>query len=78
MTREVHVRFCESLGVQFPGATHPSYRLAEGSKQSFTFQDWPETAALLKKLGANTRLGMPGTVQERLRDVPAAAQQQQQ
>ena len=23
MSREVHVRFCESLGVQFPGATHP-------------------------------------------------------
>jgi RNA-directed DNA polymerase len=23
MSREVHVRFCENLGVQFPGATHP-------------------------------------------------------
>ena len=23
MTRECHVRFCESLGVKFPGATHP-------------------------------------------------------
>jgi RNA-directed DNA polymerase len=23
MSREVHVRFCESLGVQFPGATQP-------------------------------------------------------
>jgi hypothetical protein len=23
MSREVHVRFCESLGVQLPGATHP-------------------------------------------------------
>ena len=23
MSREAHVRFCESLGVQFPGATHP-------------------------------------------------------
>jgi hypothetical protein len=23
MSREVHVRFCESLGVRFPGATHP-------------------------------------------------------
>ena len=22
MTRECHVRFCESLGAQFPGATH--------------------------------------------------------
>ncbi|MBZ5607286.1 MAG: ankyrin repeat domain-containing protein [Acidobacteriia bacterium] len=47
------------------------YRLAEGSKQSFQFQAWPETAAVLKQLGANTELGVPGTVQERLRDVPA-------
>jgi ankyrin repeat protein len=44
------------------------FRLAEGSKQSFQFQAWPETAELLKQLGAETRLGVPGTVQERLRD----------
>ncbi len=59
----------------FSGRT--AYRVAEGSKQTFQFQDWPETAELLKKLGANTRLGIPGTVRERLRDVPEAAQQQQ-
>ena len=46
-----------------------AYRMAEGAKQSFQFQSWPETAALLERLGANTRLGLPGTVQERLRDV---------
>ncbi|MEE2637544.1 MAG: ankyrin repeat domain-containing protein [Acidobacteriota bacterium] len=50
----------------FRGRT--AYRMAEGSKQSFQFQSWPETAALLASLGANTRLGIPGTVQERLRD----------
>ena len=44
--------------------------MAEGAKQSFQFQSWPETAELLKRLGADTRLGLPGTVQERLRDVP--------
>jgi hypothetical protein len=60
----------------FRGRT--AYRLAEGSKQSFQFQDWPETAELLKKLGADTRLGIPGTVQERVRDVPATTAQQQQ
>ena len=54
----------------FRGRT--AYRMAEGSKQSFQFQSWPETAAFLAELGANTRLGIPGTVQERLRDVPAA------
>ena len=55
----------------FRGRT--AYRMAEGSKQSFQFQSWPETAALLERLGANTSLGIPGTVQERLRDVPAQA-----
>ena len=40
------------------------YRMAEGSKQSFQFQSWPETAALLAELGADTKLGIAGTVQE--------------
>ena len=53
----------------FRGRT--AYRMAEGAKQSFQFQSWPETAALLERLGANTSLGIPGTVQERLRDVGA-------
>ena len=52
----------------FRGRT--AYRLAEGSKQSFQFQSWPDTAKLLKDLGANTDLGIPGTIQERLRDIP--------
>ena len=55
----------------FRGRT--AYRMAEGSKQSFQFQSWPETAALLAELGADTQIGIPGTVQERLRDVPAGA-----
>ena len=55
----------------FRGRT--AYRIAEGAKQSFQFQSWPETADLLKSLGANTRLGIPGTVHERLRDIPADA-----
>lgn len=57
----------------FRGRT--AYRLAEGSKQSFQFQEWPETAELLKQLGADTRLGVPGTVQERARDLAAEARQ---
>ena len=52
------------------------YRVAEGTKQSFQFQSWPESAALLERLGANTRLGIPGTVQEKIRDVPAATNDQ--
>ena len=47
------------------------FRLAEGAKQSFQFQDWPETAALLRSLGADTGLGIPGIVHERLRVVVA-------
>ena len=58
----------------FRGRT--AFRMAEGAKQSFQFQSWPETAELLNQLGANTRLGIPGTVQERLRDVPVAVDQQ--
>lgn len=54
----------------FRGRT--AFRLAEGSKQSFQFQAWPETAERLKALGADTSLGIPGTIQERLRDIPAA------
>ena len=52
------------------------YRIAEGTKQSFQFQSWPDSAALLERLGANTRLGIPGTVQEKIRDVPAATNEQ--
>jgi len=54
------------------------YRLAEGSKQSFQFQAYPETAEFIKKLGANTKLGVPGTVQERNRDLGAAAANQKE
>jgi ankyrin repeat protein len=60
----------------FRGRT--AYRMAEGSKQSFQFQAYSDTAAYIKSLGANTRLGVPGTVQERMRDIPAANAQQQQ
>src|SRR6476646_2524961 len=51
----------------FRGRT--AFRLAEGSKQSFQFQAYPETAEFIKKLGADTTLGIPGTVQERNRDL---------
>jgi hypothetical protein len=47
------------------------FRIAEGAKQSFHYQDWPETAALLKKLGADDTLGIPGTLHERLRGLAA-------
>ena len=47
-----------------------AYRMAEGSKQSFQFQSRAETAALLAELGADTKLGIAGIAQERLRDLP--------
>ncbi len=50
----------------FRGRT--AYRMAEGSKQSFQFQSWPETAQFIADLGADANIGIPGTVQERLRD----------
>jgi cytohesin len=48
-----------------------AFRIAEGSKQSFQFQAYSDTAAFIKSLGADTTLGVPGTVQERMRDIPA-------
>ena len=58
----------------FRGRT--AYRIAEGAKQSFQFQTWPETAALLEELGANTALSIPGTARQKLRDVLATANDQ--
>jgi hypothetical protein len=51
------------------------YRLAEGSKQSFQFQAYSDTAEFMKGLGADTRIGVPGTVQERMRDIPVKGAQ---
>ena len=48
-----------------------AFRLAEGAKQSFHYQAWPEVAALLAELGADTSLGIPGTIHERLRGLLA-------
>ena len=42
-----------------------AYRMAEGAKQSFQYQAFPATAEFLKQLGANPRLGIPGTIHER-------------
>ena len=49
-----------------------AFRLAEGAKQSFHYQEWPGVAALLAELGADTSLGIPGTIHERLRGLLAA------
>ena len=47
------------------------FRIAEGAKQSFHYQAWPAVADLLAELGADTRLGIPGTIHERLRNLLA-------
>jgi ankyrin repeat protein len=41
------------------------FRLAEGSKQSFGWREFPDTAELFRKLGADTTLGVEGRVLER-------------
>ena len=61
----------------FRGRT--AFRMAEGAKQSFQFQAFPETAEFLRELGANTRLGIPGDVHERAdREVVDEVAQQSQ
>src|SRR5207244_12425285 len=52
------------------------YRIAERSKKSFQVQAYSETAAFINSLGADTKMGVPGTVQERMRDIPATGQAQ--
>ena len=59
----------------FRGRT--AYRIAEGAKQSFQFQTWPETAAFLAELGANVNLSIPGTERQKLRDVSIDTADQQ-
>ena len=51
------------------------FRIAEGTKQTYHYQEWPGTAVLLQELGADTSLGIPGTVHERLRGLAAAQDQ---
>jgi ankyrin repeat protein len=63
-------------GRDFRGRT--PYRLAQGNKQAFYFQEYPDTAELIEKLGADTSLGIPGIVQERARDVSTASAAKQQ
>lgn len=51
------------------------FRLAEGSKQGFHYQAWPAVADLLRELGADTRLGIPGSIHERLGRLAAEQEQ---
>ena len=55
----------------FQGRT--AFRMAEGSKQTFQFQTWPETAEFIRNLGADTSLGVPGNLQERQAERDARA-----
>ena len=59
----------------FRGRT--AYRIAEGAKQTFQFQAYPETAAFLAELGADVTLGVPGELLERglERDLEAESEQ---
>ena len=42
MNREVHVRFCEGMGVKFPRATRPLIHTFDSSKDTTTCGCWPE------------------------------------
>jgi ankyrin repeat protein len=47
----------------FRGRT--AYRIAQGAQQGFRVQPWPNTAAFIAGLGANTTLGVDGYTEER-------------
>jgi putative transposase len=40
MSREVHVRFCEGLGVQLPRSTYPYLPMARGFRYLVAVMDW--------------------------------------
>ena len=61
---------------QFEGQT--AFRLAEGTAASgFTFHAFPETAALLAALGADTTLGVDGETLARQRNLTLASENQE-
>ena len=49
--------------LDFRGRT--AYRIVQGGQQGFRVQAWPETAALLQKLGADVTMGVDGLTDER-------------
>jgi putative transposase len=50
MNREVHVRFCEGLGVQFPRSTHPYIPLRKGFVYLAAVLDWATRRVLSWRL----------------------------
>ena len=59
MNREVHVRFCEGLGVQFPRSTHPYIPMRQGFVYLAAVLDWATRRVLSWRL-SNTILFGPG------------------
>lgn len=47
----------------FNGRT--AFRIAQGAQQGFRVQQWPNTAAVIEKLGADTTIGVDGLADER-------------
>jgi putative transposase len=50
MSREVHVRFCEGLGVQLPRSTHPYIPMARGFCYLVAIMDWASRKVLAWRL----------------------------
>jgi putative transposase len=50
MSREVHVRFCEGLGVKLPWSTHPYIKLENGHAYLAAIIDWYTKKILSWKL----------------------------
>jgi hypothetical protein len=58
MSREVHVRFCESRGVRFPPATHP---LVLGTTRGQAKVALGRLCALLAELGLEPKAARPAS-----------------
>ncbi len=57
MSREVHVRFCESLGVRFPRATHPYIPMRRGFIYLFAILDWATRKVLAWSISISLTTG---------------------
>ena len=57
MSREVHVRFCEGLGVQLPRSTHPYIPMRKGFLYLAAVLDWATRRVLSWRLSNSLTVG---------------------
>ena len=57
MSGDVHVRFCEGLGVKLPGATHPIWNTLDLERKLAEFQNYYNVERVHSSLDGTTPCG---------------------